>query len=55
MSSHRVAATCFIAEKTVKNHVNRIFAELRCTGRAEAVAKWLGTASGRTARRPDGV
>ncbi|QNP70483.1 response regulator transcription factor [Streptomyces roseirectus] len=44
MSNHQIAAACFISEKTVKNHINRIFAKLHSTSRAEATAKWLGTA-----------
>ncbi|MGA5766235.1 response regulator [Streptomyces pseudogriseolus] len=43
MSNQQIAATCFISEKTVKNHINRIFAKLHSTNRAEATAKWLGT------------
>ncbi|MFJ4484473.1 response regulator [Streptomyces longwoodensis] len=48
LNNHRIAAACFISEKTVKNHINRIFAKLHCTTRAEATAKWLGTAPGTT-------
>ncbi|CAL9546160.1 response regulator [Streptomyces sp. enrichment culture] len=44
MTNHQIAAACFIAEKTVKNHINRIFAKLHSTTRSEAAAKWLGTA-----------
>ncbi|MES5816718.1 response regulator transcription factor [Streptomyces sp. RG80] len=44
MTNQQIAATCFISEKTVKNHINRIFAKLHSTNRAEAAAKWLGTA-----------
>lgn len=29
MSNQQIAASCFISEKTVKNHINRIFAKLR--------------------------
>lgn len=43
MTNHQIAAACFISEKTVKNHINRIFAKLHSTSRAEATAKWLGT------------
>ncbi|WP_328583375.1 response regulator transcription factor [Streptomyces sp. NBC_00370] len=43
MSNHQIAATCFISEKTVKNHINRIFAKLASGSRSEAIAKWLGT------------
>ncbi|MFI7402952.1 response regulator [Streptomyces sp. NPDC049541] len=46
MNNQQIAATCFISEKTVKNHINRIFAKLHSTSRAEAAAKWLGTAPG---------
>ncbi|MGW3034460.1 response regulator [Streptomyces sp. NPDC001178] len=46
MNNRQIAATCFISEKTVKNHINRIFAKLHSTSRAEAAAKWLGTAPG---------
>ncbi|WP_328873551.1 response regulator transcription factor [Streptomyces sp. NBC_00287] len=42
MTNHQIAATCFISEKTVKNHINRIFAKLHSTTRAQAAAKWLG-------------
>ncbi|CAL9464249.1 Transcriptional regulatory protein DegU [Streptomyces sp. enrichment culture] len=42
MTNQQIAAACFISEKTVKNHINRIFAKLHSTSRAEATAKWLG-------------
>ncbi|MFI5793218.1 response regulator [Streptomyces sp. NPDC051677] len=44
MNNQQIAATCFISEKTVKNHINRIFAKLHSSSRSEAAAKWLGTA-----------
>ncbi|MGW7103958.1 response regulator [Streptomyces sp. NPDC054838] len=44
MNNQQIAAACFISEKTVKNHINRIFAKLRTTTRSEAIAHWLGTA-----------
>ncbi|MFD3547527.1 response regulator [Streptomyces sp. NPDC058655] len=44
MNNQRIAAACFISEKTVKNHINRIFAKLQSTTRSEAIAHWLGTA-----------
>lgn len=37
-----IASSCFLAEKTVKNHINRIFAKLAVTTRAEAMSLWLG-------------
>ncbi|MGW1874588.1 response regulator [Streptomyces sp. NPDC001975] len=42
MTNQQIAAVCFISEKTVKNHINRIFAKLHTTTRAQATAKWLG-------------
>ncbi|MFI6526062.1 response regulator [Streptomyces uncialis] len=44
MNNRQIAATCFISEKTVKNHINRIFAKLQSASRSEAIARWLGTA-----------
>lgn len=44
MNNQQIAAVCFISEKTVKNHINRIFAKLHSTNRAQAAAKWLGVA-----------
>lgn len=46
MTNQQIAATCFISEKTVKNHINRIFAKLHAGSRSEAIARWLGTAPG---------
>ncbi|MFI5802549.1 response regulator [Streptomyces sp. NPDC051561] len=51
MSNQQIAATCFISEKTVKNHINRIFAKLHSVSRSEAIAMWIGT---RTARGGNG-
>ncbi|MFI6947283.1 response regulator [Streptomyces sp. NPDC050422] len=52
MSNQQIAATCFISEKTVKNHINRIFTKLHSGSRSEAIARWLGTAA-RPATRGD--
>jgi DNA-binding NarL/FixJ family response regulator len=41
-SNGDIAGELFLAEKTVKNHVNHIFARLGVRSRAEAVALWLG-------------
>lgn len=41
-SNTDIALALFVAEKTVKNHVNHIFARLGVRTRAEAVALWLG-------------
>lgn len=46
MSNQQIAATCFISEKTVKNHINRIFGKLHADSRSQAIAVWLGTARG---------
>lgn len=43
-SNGEIAAELFLAEKTVKNHVNRIYAKLDVTSRAAAIAKCIGTA-----------
>lgn len=42
-SNSEIARTLFVAEKTVKNHINQIFAALGVETRAEAIAAWLGT------------
>ncbi|WP_330459552.1 response regulator transcription factor [Streptomyces sp. NBC_00820] len=44
LTNQQIAAACFISEKTVKNHINRIFAKLHTTNRSQAAAKWLGVA-----------
>lgn len=54
MTNQQIAATCFISEKTVKNHINRIFAKLQSTSRSEAIAVWLGTARGLGGGAPEG-
>lgn len=42
-SNADIAAALFIEEKTVKNHINRIFAKLGASSRSEAIATCLGT------------
>ncbi len=42
----QIAAELVVAEKTVKNTVNRLFAKLSVTTRGEAIATWLGRAPG---------
>ena len=37
-----IAARLFIAEKTVKNHINSVFAKMHVRNRAEAILAWLG-------------
>lgn len=41
-SNGAIASELFISEKTVKNHINRIYAKLGVTNRAEAIASHLG-------------
>ncbi|MFD9225172.1 response regulator [Streptomyces sp. NPDC060064] len=55
MTNQQIAATCFISEKTVKNHINRIFAKLHSASRSEAIAVWLGTARGYGGGAPRGA
>ena len=38
-----IAAHLFLAEKTVKNHVRRIYSKLGVDSRPEAIAHWLAT------------
>ena len=46
LTNTQIARRLYLSEKTVKNHINRIFAKLGVTNRAHAVAVWLGTAGG---------
>lgn len=41
-SNGEIAARLVLAEKTVKNHVNRIYAKLGAESRAAAIASWMG-------------
>lgn len=38
-----IAGRLFVADKTIKNHVNHIYAKLGVTTRAAAIALWLGS------------
>ncbi|MGW4757705.1 LuxR C-terminal-related transcriptional regulator [Streptomyces chartreusis] len=38
-----IARVLFLSEKTIKNHVNHIYAKLQVRSRAAAVALWLGS------------
>ncbi|AXT86021.1 DNA-binding response regulator [Aeromicrobium sp. A1-2] len=42
LGNRDIAKACFLAEKTVKNHINNIFAKLGVSTRAEAISLWLG-------------
>jgi DNA-binding CsgD family transcriptional regulator len=44
-----IAQRLFLAEKTVKNHVNKIYAKLGAASRSDAVARWLADAADGTA------
>jgi DNA-binding NarL/FixJ family response regulator len=41
-----IATRLFLAEKTVKNHVNRIYSKLGVDCRDTAIAQWLGAQAG---------
>jgi DNA-binding NarL/FixJ family response regulator len=43
LANGEIADEFFLSQKTVKNHINRIFAALGVRTRAEAIAVWLGT------------
>jgi DNA-binding CsgD family transcriptional regulator len=43
-----IAAHLFLAEKTVKNHVRRIYSKLGVDSRPAAIAHWLATRAPRT-------
>jgi ATP/maltotriose-dependent transcriptional regulator MalT len=45
-SNGEIAAALTVAEKTVKNHVNRIYAKLSVGSRRAAIAYWQGTGNG---------
>jgi DNA-binding NarL/FixJ family response regulator len=42
LSNGAIARSMFLSEKTVKNHLNRIYDKLGFSSRAEAVAAWHG-------------
>ena len=44
LTNGQIAERFVLSEKTVKNHVNRIYAKLGASNRAQATAIWLGTA-----------
>lgn len=44
LRNDEIAREMFVSKKTVKNHINRLFAKLGARHRAEAVAIWLGGA-----------
>jgi DNA-binding NarL/FixJ family response regulator len=42
-SNREIARELFLSEKTVKNHVNRIYAKLAVSSRTAAITLWLTT------------
>ncbi|MBL0885463.1 response regulator transcription factor [Myceligenerans indicum] len=52
LSNGEVAARLFLSEKTVKNHVNSLFAKLAVTTRSQAIVLWLRQGHGPGAGRP---
>lgn len=53
LTNGAIAGELFINEKTVKNHINRIYTKLNVSNRGEAIASWLGTA--RWTQGPAGI
>ena len=45
-SNGEIATQLVLAEKTVKNHVNRIYAKLGAESRAAAIAAWTEASNG---------
>ena len=45
-SNGEIAARLVLAEKTVKNHVNRIYAKLGAESRAAAIVQWAEASNG---------
>lgn len=45
-SNGEIAAQLVLAEKTVKNHVNRIYAKLGAESRAAAIVRWTDSGNG---------
>lgn len=44
-ANSEIAAALFLSEKTVKNHVNRIYAKMAVNSRAAAIARWHSAAT----------
>lgn len=43
LSNSEIAGRLFLSQKTVKNHINRIFTKVGVRSRGEAIATWVGT------------
>jgi len=50
-SNGEIAAQLVLAEKTVKNHVNRIYAKLGAESRAAAIVQWTDASDGAASLR----
>jgi len=48
-SNGEIAARLVLAEKTVKNHVNRIYAKMGAESRAAAIVRWAEASDGAAA------
>jgi DNA-binding NarL/FixJ family response regulator len=46
LSNGEIALRCYLSEKTVRNHINRIFRALGVRTRAEAIALWFRSSDG---------
>lgn len=44
LTNTEIARKLFLSEKTVKNHINQIFAKVGAQNRGQAIALWLGRA-----------
>nr|WP_184079821.1 response regulator transcription factor [Nocardiopsis mwathae] len=52
LTNAQIAAELFLAEKTVKNHLNRIFHKLGVSTRTAAIARWNDCTTRPTAQAP---
>ena len=52
-SNGEIAASLVLAEKTVKNHVNRIYAKLGVGSRSAAISQWGPVSAVATEVTPD--
>jgi DNA-binding NarL/FixJ family response regulator len=53
-SNAAIGRRLLVTEKTVKNHLNHIFAKLEVTNRTEAAMRWCGEPTGRLPKFPAG-